>query len=145
MNPLRNIYHTSTGKYRISKEKDGINYHFGSYDTLEDAQKVRDVIESVEWGFRKHPLRNIQKYPWGYYLRKWREGELIYSESFKTLEDAQQVRDQLEACDWDLDAFDTMNIKDDFKKGGKIIFEKNTKGNRWEDWKEHLKGGIAYD
>lgn len=137
-NPYRNIVKTSTGKYRITKQKDNITYHFGAYDTVEDAMKVRDVIESVNWGFRLDPMRNIQKYHWGYYLRKWRDGELIYSESFKTLEEAIMVRDTLEACDWDIDLLDTTTLDGRVKTSGKIIFEKNTKGNRWENWKEML-------
>lgn len=140
LNPHRNICKTSSGKYRISKQKDNILYHFGAYDTLEDAMKVRDVIESVGWGFRLNPNRNIQKYSWGYYLRKWRDGELIYSESFKSLEEARKVRDTLESCDWEIDALDTSDIKDPMVKGCKVLFEKNTKGNKWEEWSYHCQG-----
>lgn len=91
-------------KYQIRKWFDGKNHDYGSYETLEDARKVRDCLESVGWGLPKDPMRNISYYKGYYRLRKQKDGELIWSSFHKTLEEAQKERDLLEANDWSVDA-----------------------------------------
>lgn len=108
-NPRRNIYRTEgrDNKWRIEKIVDGKRYSFGSYYNLEDAMLIRDILERINYGFNGlDPMRNIQykKHkgkPW--YLRKFRDGEYIYTESFATLEEAQKERDYMESCDWDFE------------------------------------------
>ncbi len=53
-NPMRYIYLNSrkTG-YIISKYVNGEQICFGSFKTLEDAQKERDLLEKCEWDFDK--------------------------------------------------------------------------------------------
>ena len=107
-NPRKNIYKTDGNKWRIQKEHDGKIYFFGAYHNLEDAMKVRDLLETINYGFVLDPMRNIRydpklnpSKPW--HLRKFRDGRNIYNSSFASLEEAQAERDYLESVDWDWD------------------------------------------
>ena len=109
-NPRRNIYRTNaSNKWHIRKLKDGKNYYFGHYHKLEDAMLIRDMLERINYGFPDlDPMRNIsyneercKTKPW--YLRKFRDGEYVYTASFATLEEAQEERDIMEAADWDFE------------------------------------------
>lgn len=104
-NPRKNIYKCESNKWRIQKEHDGKTYYFGRYHKLEDAMKVRDLLETINYGFLLDPMRNINQMSNGrWYLRKYRDGESIYNGSFDTLEEAQYERDVMEAADWDFEA-----------------------------------------
>ena len=104
-NPRKNIYKHGN-KWRIQKEFDGQMYLYGSYAKLEDAMKVRDLLETINYGFELNPMRNIsyipevcRTKPW--YLRKFRDGRSIYNGTFATLEEAQAERGYMESVDWD--------------------------------------------
>ena len=59
-NPRKNIYKHGN-RWRIQKEYDGQTYLFGSYARLEDAMKVRDLLETINYGFVLDPMRNINQ------------------------------------------------------------------------------------
>ena len=110
-NTKRNIYRANgDGRWCITKYKDGKFYRFGNYDKLEDAMLIRDMLERINYGFSDlDPMRNIQynknrSNSRPYYLRKFRDGEFIYTGSFATLEEAQEERDLMESVDWDFEA-----------------------------------------
>ena len=101
-NPRKNIYKCESNKWRIQKEHDGKTYYFGRYSKLEDAMKVRDLLETINYGFVLDPMRNINQMSNGrWYLRKYRDGESIYNGSFDTLEEAQAERDYMESVNWE--------------------------------------------
>ncbi len=101
-NPRKNIYKTDSGKWRIQKDFDGQTYYFGAYAKLEDAMKVRDLLETINYGFVLDPMRNINQMSNGrWYLRKYRDGESIYNGSFDTFEEAQAERDYMESVNWE--------------------------------------------
>lgn len=107
--PTRNIYKSKSGtKYRIEKTWNGKHYTYGTYAKLEDAMLIRDILERIDWGFDLDPMRNIQynpsklhTKPW--YLRKFLDGEYVYTGSFATLEEAQEERDIMEKANWDFE------------------------------------------
>lgn len=136
---LKYILDKGNGIYEIRKYFNGKLHSFGYYRSLEDAIKVRNVLLEVNFGLPVNPMRNISKYPTGYRVRKFLDNEEVWSSVHKTLEEAQMVRDEMESIEWNIDNMDTTNIKGRFKKSNKIMFEKNTKGNRWENWKEMRK------
>ena len=101
-NPKKNIYKCESNKWRIQKEHDGKTYYFGRYHKLEDAMKVRDLLETINYGFVLDPMRNITQMSNGrWYLRKYRDGVSIYNGSFDTLEEAQKERDYMESVNWE--------------------------------------------
>ena len=107
MNDLKNIFKDKkSGLYYIKKWKNRRGYYFGSYHSLEDAIKVRNVLRSVNWGFKKDPMEfiswNKNKNRWVVQKRTVAEGVLYYG-TFKTLEEAQDERDLLVKADWDID------------------------------------------
>ena len=100
-NPRKNIYKHGN-RWTIRKDHDGQTYIFGSYARLEDAMKVRDLLETINYGFVLNPMRNINRMTNGrWYLRKYRDGESIYNGSFDTLEEAQAERDYMESVNWE--------------------------------------------
>lgn len=90
-------------KYEIRKAHNGKIYSFGEYSTIEQAQLIRDTLELINWGFSKDPLRNISKVKDYYRVQKMIDGEIVYSNHFKSLDDAQKERDLLESNDWSID------------------------------------------
>ena len=61
-NPNRNI-RKHYNKYQISKYFNGKVYYYGTFHKLEDARKVRDVLEEVNWGLPPLDMKHIQKKP----------------------------------------------------------------------------------
>ena len=123
----------SSKKYAIRKYYDKKMYYFGSYCSLEDAKKVRDVLVSVNFGFPKNPMSHIIKDGNYWLVRKISEGEVIWSRWHKSLEKAQAERDLLMANDWDVDAIDdTINgeisMFEGVKKGTGVLFETHKNG-----------------
>ena len=98
----RHIYKRGN-KYEVRKNHDGTVYTFGKFSTLEQAQLIRDTLETINWGFSTDPLRNITKVNNYYRVQKMINGEIVYCNHFPTLEEAQHERDLLESNDWSID------------------------------------------
>lgn len=99
------------GKFGITKTINGKKYYFGSYNSLEEALKVREYFIKHGWDinerfkFRKvKPYQHIMISEEGNYrVVKRINNKLIHFGTFHTLEDAQHERDLLMKYDWDLD------------------------------------------
>lgn len=52
-NPLKYIYKTSTGNYRIMKQRYGKLEDYGSYSNLTDAINERDLLMDNNWDLEK--------------------------------------------------------------------------------------------
>jgi hypothetical protein len=101
-NPNRNI-RKHYNKYQISKYFNGKVYYYGTFHKLEDARKVRDVLEEVNWGLPPLDMKHIQKEGDYWRVRKISCGETVWDALYKTLEEAIGERDLLVANDWDVD------------------------------------------
>lgn len=99
------------GKFQVSKQVNGKRYYFGSYDTLEEAKKVREYFIKHNWDvnerfrFKKtKPFQHIIISEEGNYrVVKRINYKLVHFGTFHTLEDAQRERDLLMQFDWDLE------------------------------------------
>ena len=58
----RNIRLTSSGKYEISKYKDGKSYSFGSYDTLAQAEYFKEYFKSHDWPLSERFIHSTPKF-----------------------------------------------------------------------------------
>lgn len=101
-NPNRNIM-KHYGKYQIRKYYNGRVYYYGTFYKLEDARKVRDVLEEVNWGLPPLDMKHIQKEGDYWRVRKITHGETVWDAQYKTLEEAISERDLLVANDWSVD------------------------------------------
>ena len=103
--------HRLEGKWAITKQVNGKKYYFGSYDTLEEAKKIRDYFIKHKWNiderfkFKKtKPYQHIMISEEGNYrVVKRINNKLTHFGTFHTLEDAQKERDLLMKFDWDLE------------------------------------------
>lgn len=97
-----NIYKRGN-HYEIRKNHDGRMCTFGKYSTLKQAQKIRDELEKINWGFSDDPMRNISKIGKYYRVQKMIDGEIVYCNYFNSLVEAQHERNLLEKNDWSID------------------------------------------
>ena len=91
-------------RYLIGKIVNGVWTRFGTYESIEEAVKVRDELIKNDWLVGdSHVLGDSYIYPSGkhYKIRKRINGVFKYLGSFKTLEDARKVRDKLVDFGWD--------------------------------------------
>lgn len=128
----KNIYKNGN-YYQIRKYFDGKMHFFGTYRSLGDAIKVRDVLDEVNYGLPNKEMRYISKHgKQGYRVRKTRNYEVIWDCIYPTLEMAMYERDLLESADWDVDEIGEEPNGKPMKVSGKVIFEKHNKPRR--DW-----------
>ena len=128
----KNIYKNGN-YYQIRKYFDGKMHFFGTYRSLDDAIKVRDVLDEVNYGLPNKEMRYISKQgKQGYRVRKTRNYEVIWDCVYPTLEMAMYERDLLESADWDVDAIDEKSDGTSWKMKCPIKFEKHNKPRR--DW-----------
>lgn len=98
-------------KYVIQKCIDGKNRRFGTYDRLCDAQRVRDLLQEIGWGYKDikplNPMRHICKVKckdYDYYrIVKQKNKKIVWCSHHQSLEEAMSERDLLESVDWDVD------------------------------------------
>ena len=57
---FEHIYETDSGHFKITKFIDGKSYHFGQYDSLDEAVLVRDDLIAHDWD-RDYYLKNIKR------------------------------------------------------------------------------------
>jgi hypothetical protein len=92
-------------KYRVDKKLNGKNYYFGTYPTLIMALMVRDELISKGWPLSevKHPC-NSEKYisclKGKFVVYKNINGFTRTFGSYKTLQEAKDVRDALICAGW---------------------------------------------
>lgn len=114
------------GRYALRKKIKGVNYNFGSYPILEEAKIVRDCMVECNWDKtqleRIIKENNIQTLPPNArvnpmsYIRKTKHGTYLIVKYFgkhdehmryngfgtyKTLKEAQAIRDELIQVNWD--------------------------------------------
>lgn len=107
----RNIRRTASGKYEISKYKDGKSYSFGSYSALDEAVKWRDYFEGNDWPLNERFLHSSPKFIVEY-KGKFKVEKAFGNNSkgerkrysygtFDTLEEAMLHRDKCIKSNWD--------------------------------------------
>lgn len=99
------------GKYSINKTIKGKKKHFGTYDTLDEAIIARDELIATNWGYPDEEdltQRKIGKYGryiafhnGAYRVHKLIDGKQRFFGAFKTIEEAEYLRDLLIERDWD--------------------------------------------
>ena len=128
----KNIFKQAENRYSIRKYFEGKNHYFGNFRTLEDAIKVRDVLEEVNYGLPNGDMRYISKHGDKWRVRKTLNKKVIWDCLYPTLEIAKYERDLLVNNDWDVDAIGEEPNGKPMKVSGKVIFEKHNKPRR--DW-----------
>jgi hypothetical protein len=123
-NKNKHICKTRCNTFTLQKCIYGKRVYIGSFNTLDEAIKVRDELNKLGWTkkaiklYRKkynqqNPKLNKTRYinPYGneYCIQKTVDKELLYFGRYKTLEDAIKVRDYLEKYGW------SKNISTNFK------------------------------
>lgn len=103
-------------KYCIYKTINGKNVYFGSFNTLEEAQKYRDFLVAHDWDLkykkRKPRKYNLPKYIYQkpgedtFIIRKTINYQQVHIGYYKTLQEAIHERDFYESINWDLDLLD---------------------------------------
>ena len=59
---MKNIYYVKSNKrYCIQKQMHGVRYYYGSYTSLEEAQKYRDYLESKGWAIEPNTFKELKK------------------------------------------------------------------------------------
>ena len=106
------------GKFIISKSIDGCQTHCGTFDSLEEAQRVRDYFIENNWSLevincfkRVKPFedRYIRRNTHNrnriltYTIQKAIDGRVFDFGTFKTIRAAREERDLLEKYNWDYD------------------------------------------
>ena len=142
--PNKNIYY-KLGKYRIIKKIDGVDYTFGSFNTLTEAEKRIEEIKLKGWEnvirdnerLIETTVKNIIKLPNGKYeIIKNINGVKHTFGVYNTYEKAEEEVKLLRKCNWDYEALcesidESQNgiifISDDKKL--KTSFEKQPKRN----------------
>lgn len=91
------------GKYEIRKTINGKPQYFGRYETLKEAQQIRNHYEKKGWKQEKkeNPTRNIYKHDNQWRIEKSIKGHRHHYGSYPLLEYAQYLRDRLEECNYD--------------------------------------------
>lgn len=100
-------YISKIGNYfTINKSIDGNLKNFGYYKSLKEATEARDHFVDNGWDYDHIPKklskrnRNISKSKNGYTVNKRIDGELKCFGEFETLDDAREVRNELELNNW---------------------------------------------
>lgn len=140
----KNIYFKN-GKYRIIKNIDGKDYHFGSFNTLDEAEARVKEIRIKGWEQTIHDnerllkttVSNIVQLPNGKYeIVKNINGNKEYFGTFNTLEEAEAEVILLRKSNWDYDILcecsdETIQGKDKWLNGVKLksSFQKHNKRN----------------
>lgn len=111
---------------------------FGSYPNLEDAQKVRDCLISVNFGLSipDNLYINYNKLWKKYIVRKYKGKECIFQDWFDTFEEAKECRDLMIKCGWDIEntngagdmTSDELKYGANFKKSEKTMYKSEVGG-----------------
>ena len=117
-NDMLHIQKRYNGKFIIGKSIDGQYTHCGTFDTLGEAQKVRDYFIENDWDLdlinsfkRVKPFedRYIRRNAHNgnriltYTIQKVIDGRVFDFGTFKTIRAAREERDLLEKYNWDED------------------------------------------
>ncbi|OED30389.1 hypothetical protein [Methanosphaera sp. WGK6] len=139
----RYIYYIEQkNKYRVSKTIDGKQNFYGLYDTLEEAEKVRDKLLEHNWS-KEYYEKNLRKEDTSkksedmqyiylvkdtstYSISKQIKNKKYSFGRYKTIEEAKKARDELQAHDWSID-FYKKNYKQEQKKDKYILQQPNGK------------------
>ena len=98
---------TRNGRYVIIKKINGNPIFFGTYFSLEKAQKVRNYFENNGWNINERlhytDICYVSKSHGKYMIRKVINGKREYISQWNTLEDAKEEVELLKKSNWDLD------------------------------------------
>lgn len=132
-------FQKSTGNYFISKKVDGVQHHFGTYSTLDEAIKYRDYFQKNNWRLteRLHYSKSeyIRQLPSGRYcVEKQRDGTSVSYGTFDNLEEAEHQVRLCKSFGWDLrlKPFDCMKyIRAREMAHGRVVYriEKEIQGD----------------
>lgn len=108
-NEMKYIYKTPYNTYRVTKYINGKPKSFGTFKSLKQAQKHRDICVRNNWDekFKKrHNLKHItqDKRTGHYYIHRRKGGKNTYYGYFSNIIDAIRERDLLIKYNWDTDA-----------------------------------------
>ena len=103
------IRKTPYNTYMVSKCINGKYHSFGTFKSLKQAQKHRDICVKNNWNMKlkkRYGLKHISKEKrWGrYYIHRRVDGKVKYYGYFSNLIDAIRERDLLIKYNWDIDA-----------------------------------------
>ena len=101
------INRRNSGTYVVEKTINGKHRYYGGFNNLEDAVKFRDYCIKNGWSSNcvyQNPMKNIQKRHGNYQVKVYLNGKNQYVGTFKSLENAMEVRDLFIKYngDWDL-------------------------------------------
>ena len=109
------------GRYSINKTIKGKKKYFGSYDTLDEAIATRDELIASNWGYpdeenlteRKSGKygRYIAFHNESYRVQKVINGKQHFFGAFKTVEEAEYLRDLLIENNWDTSNIPTKYLR----------------------------------
>lgn len=127
---MQNIYfRKDTGHYQVRKKIKGKNYSFGTYDTLEEAEHVRDYFKNLNWPIserlRFSKNRFIHYFRGKYHVNKVINGKKISFGTFEELEDAEYQVTLCKRFGWhkSLKPFDCMKyIQKRIHPTGKVVY-----------------------
>ena len=103
------IHKTPYNTWRVAKWINGKYVSFGTFKSLKQAQKHRDICVRNEWDMKlkkRHGLKHIsnEKRRGRYYIHRRVNGKVIYYGYFSNILDAIRERDLLIKYNWDMDA-----------------------------------------
>lgn len=135
-----------TGKtgttYRVNKTINQKNVDYGSYDSLEKAQYIRDAVKANNWKpLPRNPVKHITKTPQGHYIiQKWLDGKPQTFGTFTCLTDAVSEVEKLIECNWDMDVLCDLTGTDDdmgevwVKRPKGVVYFDNPNNGRNDSW-----------
>lgn len=105
-NNCNHIYYNGTC-YFIQKN----GKYYGSYNTIEEAEKAREVLKKHNWDNKYVKYRRKRKNPISRYITRTKSGNYVITKTidnkkvdfgtFHNLKDAEEERDELIRCNWD--------------------------------------------
>lgn len=108
----------NSGTYVVEKHINGKQRYYGGFNNLEDAIKFRDYCIKKGWSSNcvyENPMKNIRKRHGNYEVKVYFNGKNHYVGTFKSLENAIEVRDLFIKYegDWDLicEGFENNELK----------------------------------
>ncbi len=122
--------HKDTGKYQVAKKICGKQYSFGTYDSLEEAEQVRDYFKENNWPIHERLKFSKNKFI-HYYLGKYHVNKTINGKKtsfgvFTNFEDAEYQVLLCKRFGWDLrlKPFDCMKyIRKREMANGRITYQ----------------------
>lgn len=93
-------YHKCKGTYRVRKKINGKRYYYGGYEDIEKAKELRDALIGAGWPVKENVTKYISRTRNGFHLQKNVNGKNRHYGTFKTLEEAQDVKVALIGAGW---------------------------------------------